>query len=149
MERLASARASMGSSGHSSRLSGTRSLSRSGQPLVSKGPGSSAGTRSAEGSSGPKGRDQRRAEAEKRNAKGRDTRELRKKASRLEDRAAKAEVEVRELERQLADPEVYADKDLMNDLIDRHEVAKRRADRLLAEWEEATTALERAEAAHS
>ena len=50
---------------------------------------------------------------------------------------------------QLAAPEVYADKDLMNDLIDRHETAKRRADRLLREWEEASTALERAEAAPS
>ena len=52
-----------------------------------------------------------------------------------------------DLERQLADPEIYGDKELMNDLIDRHETAKRRADRLLLEWEEASTALERAEQA--
>jgi hypothetical protein len=49
------------------------------------------------------------------------------------------------LEAKLADPEIYADKELMNDLIDQHETAKRRADRLLVEWEEASTALEQAE----
>jgi ATP-binding cassette subfamily F protein 3 len=90
-------------------------------------------------------RQQRRIEAEERNARGRDTRELRKRVNRLEDRAGKAETEVRELEARLAAPEVYADKALMNELIDRHETARRRADRLLVEWEEASTALERAE----
>ncbi len=97
-------------------------------------------------SSGGRRRQQRRVEAEARNETSRKTRDLRKKVSRLENRAGKAEAEVGELERQLADPEIYADKALMNDLIDRHETARRRADRLLAEWEEASTALERAEA---
>jgi ATP-binding cassette subfamily F protein 3 len=88
----------------------------------------------------------RRQEAERRNTKSRNTRDLRRNVNRLEDKAGMAENEVKELERRLADPEVYADKDLMSELIDRHESARRRADRLLAEWEEATTALERAEA---
>ena len=95
---------------------------------------------------GPKDRVTRRQEAEKRNARSRNTRDLRRNVNRLEDRAARAETEVRELEQRLADPEVYADKDLMNELVDRHETAKRRADRLLAEWEQASTALEQAEA---
>ncbi|MEM9562042.1 MAG: ABC-F family ATP-binding cassette domain-containing protein [Actinomycetota bacterium] len=108
------------------------------QATVDEGRGSSGGGRR---------RHQRRIEAEARNNdSSRKARDLRKKVSRLEDRAGKAEAEVGELERQLADPEVYADKSLMNELIDRHETAKRRADRLLAEWEEASTALERAEA---
>ena len=112
---------------------------------------STAGRRStvaragAAGSGGNKRRQQRRDEAERRNAKSRDTHDLRRRVNRLEDKAGKAETEVRELETKLADPEIYADKDLMNDLIDRHETARRRADRLLAEWEEASTALERAE----
>ncbi len=92
-------------------------------------------------------RDRKRAEAERRNTTGRNTRDLRKKVNKLEKKAGDAETEMKELERRLADPEVYADKDLMNDLIDRHEVAKRRADRYLSEWEEASTALEAAEAA--
>ena len=109
----------------------------------STGAGAGAGSG---GSGGNKRRQQRRDEAERRNAKSRDTRDLRRRVNRLEDKAGKAETEVRELETKLADPEVYADKDLMNELIDRHETARRRADRLLAEWEEASTALERAEA---
>ncbi len=95
--------------------------------------------------SGPKGKQQRRDEADKRAAKGRNTRDLRKNVSRLERKAGDADSLVKELELQLADPEVYADKALMSELIDKHETAKRRADRLMMEWEEASTALERAE----
>ncbi|MGI9598253.1 MAG: ATP-binding cassette domain-containing protein, partial [Acidimicrobiales bacterium] len=96
---------------------------------------------------GPKDKAQRREEAERRNTKGRNTRDLRKNVAKLEKKAGEAESKVKELEVKLADPDVYADKALMNDLIDQHETAKRRADRLLAEWEEASTALERAESA--
>jgi ATP-binding cassette subfamily F protein 3 len=120
----------------------------------SSGKGSSKKTAPPAGRDGAGGnrRQQRRDEAEQRrqkaaSANGRNARDLRKKVNRLEEKAAKAEAEVSELEVQLAAPEVYADKDLMNDLIDRHETARRRADRLLAEWEEASTALERAESA--
>jgi ATP-binding cassette subfamily F protein 3 len=73
-------------------------------------------------------------------------RDLRKNVNRLERKAGDADELVRELEKKLAAPEVYADKDLMNDLIDQHETAKRRADRYLAEWEEASTKLESQEA---
>ncbi|MGH1487899.1 MAG: ABC-F family ATP-binding cassette domain-containing protein [Acidimicrobiales bacterium] len=86
-------------------------------------------------------------QAKKAGGSNRNTRDLRKNVSRLEKKAGTAETLVSDLERQLADPEVYGDKELMNDLIDRHETAKRRADRLLLEWEEASTALERAEQA--
>ena len=71
------------------------------------------------------------------------TRNLRKKVNRLEKQAGEADSAVRQLEQRLADPEVYADTELMNRLIDEHEVARRRADRLLREWEEASLALER------
>ncbi|MGB5756270.1 MAG: ABC transporter C-terminal domain-containing protein, partial [Acidimicrobiales bacterium] len=85
----------------------------------------------------------------KKQGSSRKARDLRKNVSRLEKRAADAETLVKDLERKLAEPEVYADRDLMNDLVDQHETAKRRADRLMMEWEEASTALERVEASSS
>ena len=85
---------------------------------------------------------QRREEAEARNAKSRNTREARKRVDRLERQATQAEQELRELEQRLADPEVYADKALMNDLIDAHDKAQARTTRLLEEWEQAVHELE-------
>ncbi len=133
--------------------SGLRAGNGSGSPSGRPGTGggrrlgatAGVGTGSTTTAGGPKGKARRREEAERRNAQNRDTRDLRKSVSRLEKKAGQADSTVKELEARLADPEVYADKDLMNDLIDRHETAKRRADRLLLEWEEATTALEQAE----
>ncbi|MEM9134206.1 MAG: ABC-F family ATP-binding cassette domain-containing protein [Actinomycetota bacterium] len=87
---------------------------------------------------------QRRQEAEVRNRKSRDTRDLRKRVDRLERQAMKAEETASELAHRLADPEVYADNDLMHDLIDQHEEAQRRAARLLKEWEQASDELEKA-----
>ncbi len=133
--------------------SGLRAGNGSGSPSGRPGTGggrrlgatAGVGTGSTTTAGGPKGKARRREEAERRNAQNRDTRDLRKSVSRLEKKAGQADSTVKELEARLADPEVYADKDLMNDLIDRHETAKRRADRLLLEWGEATTALEQAE----
>ncbi len=111
-----------------------------------KGNGDRARTGSTEDrAGGHKSKEQRRNEAEKRNTKSRNTRDLRKNVSRLERKAGDAEALVKDLEVRLADPEVYADKELMHDLVDQHETAKRRADRLMLEWEEASTALEQAE----
>ncbi|MEM7275616.1 MAG: ABC-F family ATP-binding cassette domain-containing protein [Actinomycetota bacterium] len=107
----------------------------------------SAAARGRSNGAGPKSKAQRRAEAEARGARGRATHDLRKAVGRLERKAGEADGVVKELERRLADPEVYADKALMNDLIDQHDAAKRKADRLLAEWEAASTKLEAAEAA--
>ncbi|MEM9889424.1 MAG: ABC-F family ATP-binding cassette domain-containing protein [Actinomycetota bacterium] len=87
---------------------------------------------------------QRRQEAEVRNRKSRDTRDLRKRVDRLERQAMKAEETASELAHRLADPEVYADNDLMHDLIDQHEEAQRKATRLLKEWEQASDELEKA-----
>jgi len=85
---------------------------------------------------------QRREEAEARNTRSRNTREARKRVDRLERQATQAEQELRELEQRLADPEVYADKALMNDLIDAHDKAQARTTRLLEEWEQAVHELE-------
>ncbi len=101
------------------------------------------------GSESPGGRAKqkarKRSEAEQRNSKSRDTRDLRKKVGKLERQATEAEKAVGELERRLADPDVYDDKDLMGKLIDQHEVAKKRAGRLIAAWEAASTELEAAD----
>jgi ATP-binding cassette subfamily F protein 3 len=110
------------------------------------GNGDGASNGSGPGGSGPKSKAQRRAEAEVRKTSGRKTRDLRKNVDKLERQATKAEAELAELEGRLADPEVYADKDLMNDLIDRHETMKRRYDRVMLEWEQASEALELAQA---
>jgi ATP-binding cassette subfamily F protein 3 len=87
-------------------------------------------------------KEQRRDEAERRNARSRATRELRKRVERLERQAARADGERADLAQRLADPEVYADKDLMHDLIGRHEQAEAKATRLLSEWEQANEELE-------
>jgi ATP-binding cassette subfamily F protein 3 len=86
----------------------------------------------------------RREEAERRNAHGRATRDLRKRIDRLERQATKAEELVSSLEQRLADPEVYADTALMNDLINEHELAQAKAVRLVREWEQAAEELEAA-----
>ncbi len=88
----------------------------------------------------------KRREAEDRNRRSRDTRELRKRVDRLERQAMKAEEQAGELANRLADPEVYADKDLMHDLIDEHDKAQAKAARLLKEWEQASDELEKASA---
>ncbi len=89
---------------------------------------------------------QRRQEAENRNKKSRDTRDLRKRVDRLERQAMKAEEAASELAQRLAEPDVYADTDLMHELIDQHEEAQRKASRLLKEWEQASDDLEKASA---
>ncbi len=85
---------------------------------------------------------QRREEAEARNSKSRNSRDARKRVDRLERQANQAEEELKGLEQRLADPGVYADKALMNELIDAHDKAQARTTRLLDEWEQAVHELE-------
>ncbi|MGI9615130.1 MAG: ABC-F family ATP-binding cassette domain-containing protein [Acidimicrobiales bacterium] len=84
----------------------------------------------------------KRAEAEARNAKSRSTRDARKRVDRLERKAVAAEERLKTLGERLAAPEVYADKELMNDLIEQHAKAERDAAKLMADWEQAATELE-------
>jgi len=84
----------------------------------------------------------KRAEAEARNSKSRATRDARKKVDRLERKAAAAEERLRVLGERLADPDVYADKDLMNELIGQHATAEAEAGKLMEAWEQAATDLE-------
>ncbi|MFV0524644.1 MAG: ABC-F family ATP-binding cassette domain-containing protein [Acidimicrobiales bacterium] len=80
-----------------------------------------------------------------RNAAHRANRKVRNRVERLEKQATEAEAEVRRLEAELADPDVYQDQARMNDLVNEHERVSARATRLLAEWEQAALDLERIE----
>ena len=77
---------------------------------------------------------------------GRRRRDLRKEVDRLERAWERAEAEVAELQRQLADPEVYADADAVGDLVARHDEAKDRASTAMSDWERAALALEAVDA---
>ena len=109
-------------------------------------PGRSNGQSKANGrrptSSGGGRKAEKRVQAQRRNAKSKATRDIRKKVDRLERQALKAEESVTEFEVRLADPEVYADKSLMNRLIDEHDKARAEATRLTDAWERAASELE-------
>jgi ATP-binding cassette, subfamily F, member 3 len=89
-------------------------------------------------------RDKRR-EAERRNARHRATKDLRRTVERLERELGQAEGQVAEFTRQLADPAVYEDAERVKGLVADHGAAKDRAAELLDAWEEAQLALEEAE----
>ena len=98
------------------------------------------GDRVAHGDRGAK----KRTEAEQRNARHSATKELRKQVDKLERDLGRAEAEVADLQRQLADPAVYADNEQVQDLVRRHDEAKDRARGLMDGWMSASEDLERA-----
>ena len=87
----------------------------------------------------------KRAEADSRNKKHRDTRELKKNVERVEKQWEAAEARVVELQRVLSEPATYGDGDgeRLRELAAEYEAAKDRAASLMAEWERAALALER------
>ena len=98
------------------------------------------------GSTGTRPSDQRkadkRAEAEARNDKSRDTRDQRKHVERMERQVLRAEEVVAGLEKQLADPEIYDRPDDMKRLLATFETAKQKAAELNEHWEQAVNDLE-------
>jgi ATP-binding cassette, subfamily F, member 3 len=88
----------------------------------------------------------RRREAEERNRRYRQTRDLRDARERLADEARGASEEVARTSERLADPAVYANGDAVRELIERHNAARDRADRLEQELAEVTEQLARVEA---
>ncbi len=66
-----------------------------------------------------------------------EARAARKALERIERQVAQAEAEVAELQRLLADPEVYSDPEAVRDLTARHDAAKDRAAQLMDRWEAA------------
>ena len=131
-----------GSAGAVASSSASSSRSTAGTPRSSTRPGSSGSPAKKGGAGGNSRKAERREQAEQRNTKSRNTRDIRKKVDRLERQALKADETVKALEQRLADPEVYADKALMSELIDDHDKARAEADKLMKAWETAALELE-------
>jgi ATP-binding cassette subfamily F protein 3 len=122
------------------------------------GPSSSAGSGGADGRRGrpTDGRPQaaldggrggdKRVQAERRNARYRATKDLRRAVAKVEDELGRVEAEIAALQHQLADPAVYADGARVKELVAQHGAAKDRAQRLFERWERTQLELERAEA---
>ena len=91
--------------------------------------------------------DQKRAEAERRNALHKATKDLRRRLERVEAELGAAEAEVAELQRALADPQTYDDAEKVKELVAAHDVAKAKASDLMEEWARVGDQLEKAEAA--
>lgn len=87
-------------------------------------------------------RARKRDEAENRQARHRATKDLRRSVDRIEKQLAEAEREVAELNRQLADPEVYGDPERVAELSKTFGLAKDRAAALMDEWTDASMRLE-------
>ena len=87
--------------------------------------------------------DRKRTEADARNKKHRDTRELKKNVERVEKQWEAAEARVLQLQRELSEPETYGDADRVRELAAEYETAKDRAASLMSEWERAALELER------
>ncbi len=92
-------------------------------------------------------RDERRDDAQRRQKRSVATKELRRDVERIERQLATAEAKVADLQRQLADPDLYQDNARVQELVARHDEAKDRAHQLMEAWTEASLALERADSA--
>jgi ATP-binding cassette subfamily F protein 3 len=89
---------------------------------------------------------EKRSAAERRQARSAATRDLRKRAERLERDLGRVETLVADLQRQLAEPSLYDDHEKVKVLVAAHDEAKDRAALLTEQWLEAHAALDRAEA---
>ena len=81
-----------------------------------------------------KSADQRRVEAERRNRLHEQTKDLRARLKVVERELGKAEAEVAELTRALADPQAYDDAEKVKEVVAKHGEAKDRAATLFEEW---------------
>ncbi len=77
-------------------------------------------------------------------AQQRDTRRLRRDLADAEKAWERAESAVADLQRELADPAIYADNDKVKELVRRHDEAKDKASKAMSAWESAAVALEKA-----
>ena len=91
--------------------------------------------------------DQKRDEAERRNRLHRETKELRTTLRRVEGDLGKAEAEVAELNRVLADPAIYEDGEKVKELVAAHAAAKDRAAALFDQWADVESRIEKISAA--
>jgi ATP-binding cassette subfamily F protein 3 len=86
----------------------------------------------------------KRRNAEQRQRRSGATKQLAAEVGRIEKALARAEVEVADLNRSMADPDVFGDPDAVSDLSRRFGEAKDRSVRLMEEWEAASLRLEEA-----
>ena len=90
-----------------------------------------------------KSAEQRRSEAQRRNDLHQQTKDLRKRLQVVERALGKAEAEVAELTRLLADPHAYDDPEKVKEVVAQHGEAKDRATTLFEEWADLETKIER------
>lgn len=81
-------------------------------------------------------------EAERRNQLHEQTKELRKRLRRVEGDLGKAEADVAELTRALADPHAYDDPEKVKEVVAKHGEAKDRAAALFEEWADLESRIE-------
>ena len=89
--------------------------------------------------------EQRRIGAENRQQHQRATKDLRKNVDAAERKVMKCEAKIADIQRELADPAVYADGDRVKELVAQLNAQKDQSAELMAQWEAAVTALDRAE----
>jgi ATP-binding cassette subfamily F protein 3 len=95
---------------------------------------------------GPKTKEQKRAEAEARNALYRATKELKARRETLDAELSTAQARHDELTEKMADPALYDDRDAFFAAMEEYNALKARLPGLEAEWLEVSEALEAAEA---
>ncbi len=105
-------------------------------------PNGAAARRSPRGPPPRKTRDRKRTEAEARNRTYRDQRSMKEKLSTLEAEIARAEKGLGELSAALADPDLYREKERFLKKLEAHRQAQRTIERLTAEWERLSGAME-------
>jgi ATP-binding cassette subfamily F protein 3 len=88
----------------------------------------------------------KRTEAESRNRRYRRTRDLRAALDRVEAEVRATDAELADVSGRLSDPATYADGDAVRGLIERHNAATDRTERLAGEWARLSAELEAAEA---
>ncbi|MFN0091208.1 MAG: ATP-binding cassette domain-containing protein [Acidimicrobiales bacterium] len=122
---------------------GTRQAAVKAKP-AGTAPTKAGPTKAGPTKAGPARAERKRDEAEQRNQRSRATRDLRQRLAKVERQWEKAEAEVADLQRELAEPALYENPEKVKELVARHQAAKDKATRLMAEWEHATLELERA-----
>jgi ATP-binding cassette subfamily F protein 3 len=89
-----------------------------------------------------KSAEDKQREAERRNRLHGQTKDLRSRLRKVEVELGKAEAEVSELTRTLADPAVYDDAEKVKVVVEAHNVAKDRAAELFDEWADLESRIE-------
>ena len=88
--------------------------------------------------------DRKRKQADDRNQRHRNTRDLRKELNKVEKAWERAEAKVVELQERMAAPDVYEDPERIRALVAEHDAAKDQAADLMTRWETLSVDIEAA-----